>query len=293
MLKNAIVLFTLFLFFNNQGQLNARPSSYPYISGDTFRAFCDYIYDETGSTVVPEEVQYGETIFIKTDLLGNFFGEVHNRIANPYVLVTHNGDLPVPREYQYNLDDPKILAWYGQNAITTSHSKLYPLPIGIANRYWGHGSIEAVSEVQENTKAIDKGIFLYMNFNIGTFPSERTYVYELFKDKPFCTVSGGKNFRSYLFDLSNSKFVFCPRGNGMDCHRTWESILFGAIPIVISSPLDSLYAGLPILIINDWNEVTEEFLHAKWNEMSHCEYQLEKMYAQYWLDILSSFKGKK
>ncbi len=268
--------------------LLARPSSYPYVAGDTFRDYCDYIYDETGNTVVPENVNYGDTIFLKTDYLRQFFTSLHPQIANPYILVTHNGDLPVPREFGFMLDDPKIIAWFGQN-IQYAHPKLHPIPIGIANRYWGHGNIDTVAEVQQLIPGCVKSILLYMNFSQSTY-GERPHVYHFFKDKPFCTVGGHKGFGSYLFDLAQSKFVLSPRGNGLDCHRTWEALYMGAIPIVVTSPIDPLYDGLPVIIIKGWNEVTQEFLEAKWEEMSAAEYQLNRIYADYWLDMISSYK---
>lgn len=272
--------------------LIARPSSYPYISGDTFRAYCDYIFDETGNTVVPEQVRHGNTIFLKTDFLSEFFSNIHPKIANPYILITHNGDLPVPREFGYMLNDPKIIAWFGQN-IEYSHPKLHAIPIGIANRYWGHGNINIVAEVQNLISSCTRNIFLYMNFSPSTYEPVRPYVHQLFKNKEFCTVSGQKDFRSYLSDLARTKFVLSPRGNGLDCHRTWEALYMGAVPIVISSPIDPLFEGLPVVIIHDWNEITREFLEAKWEEIMNTEYLMERRYAGYWLNLISSFKQPK
>lgn len=270
--------------------LMARPSSHPYISGDTFRAFCDYVFDETGNTVIPEKVEYGSTIFLKTDYLREFFISVHPKIVNPYILVTHNGDLPVPREFGYMLDDPKMIAWFGQN-IEYAHPKLHPIPIGIANRYWEHGNIAVVAEVQKLTAGCSKSIFLYMNFLPSTYPPLRPYVFQLFKDQSFCTVSPLKGFRSYLMDLAQSKFVLSPRGNGLDCHRTWEALYMGAIPVMISSAIDPLFEGLPVILIKDWTEVNQGFLETKWAEMSHTEYHLERMYADYWLNLITSYKA--
>jgi hypothetical protein len=45
-------------------------------------------------------------------------------------------------------------------------------------------------------------------------------------------------------------FEICPRGNGLDCHRTWEALLLRSIPIVRTSTLDPLYEGFPVVIIS-------------------------------------------
>ena len=79
-----------------------------------------------------------------------------------------------------------------------------------------------------------------------------------------------------------------PRGNGIDCHRTWEALYLDIIPIVWHSTLDSLYENLPIIIINDWSEVNEQFLRNKLLEISLNKikqpsiYQYEKLRNSYW-----------
>ena len=38
-------------------------------------------------------------------------------------------------------------------------------------------------------------------------------------------------YKDYLQQLATHKFVLCPRGNGLDCFRTLETIYMGAVPI--------------------------------------------------------------
>jgi hypothetical protein len=55
-------------------------------------------------------------------------------------------------------------------------------------------------------------------------------------------------------------FVLSPPGAGPDCHRHWESILLGSIPIVLRSPVTKILEKLPCLQVDCWDEVTEERL---------------------------------
>ena len=55
-------------------------------------------------------------------------------------------------------------------------------------------------------------------------------------------------------------FVISPLGHGMDCHRTWEALILDCIVIVQTSHLDSLYADLPVLIVDEWSDITESLL---------------------------------
>jgi hypothetical protein len=49
------------------------------------------------------------------------------------------------------------------------------------------------------------------------------------------------SFTKYMDTIGNSRFVFCPRGNGIDTHRFYETVLMGAIPVVENSTLFSIF----------------------------------------------------
>jgi hypothetical protein len=59
-------------------------------------------------------------------------------------------------------------------------------------------------------------------------------------------------------------FVISAPGNGLDCHRTWELLYLGCIVITKTSPLDSLFDGLPVVIVKDWDEVADKRNLKKW-----------------------------
>lgn len=50
--------------------------------------------------------------------------------------------------------------------------------------------------------------------------------------------------------VAKSKFVLSPPGFGEDCYRTWEAVLLGAVPIVRRSPLQQLYDGAPVVVVD-------------------------------------------
>ena len=72
------------------------------------------------------------------------------------------------------------------------------------------------------------------------------------------------SYNQYLSFLKRSEYVFSlsPFGNGLDCHRTYESLLFGNIIIIQSSPLDKLFKkhDLPVIIINDFKQINQTML---------------------------------
>lgn len=266
-----------------------RGSSAPFISGDTFRAYAHHIFDETTHELDPTKVNAGDIIFVKTDweYLERFFRDYHPFISNPYILLTHNSDHSAPGPFRPYLEDPKLLAWCAQNIEGEKHQKLHPIPIGIANKCWQHGRPEIFAAYLSRAHNKERQYLCYINFHPSTYPVERSYVWDLFSQQPWCTLSPPtKQMSDYLQDLSKAKFVISPRGNGLDCHRTWEALLMGAIPVVRSSSLDPLFADLPVLIIQDWNIVSETFLNEQYKIMKQKSYNLAKLFSPYWIEYV-------
>ena len=73
----------------------------------------------------------------------------------------------------------------------------------------------------------------------------------------------------------------------MDCIRTWESLCLGCIVIVKKSGLDHLYDELPVLIVNEWHDITEELLYQTIDIFSNTQFNMEKITMKYWIDKIS------
>ena len=285
----ALLLFPLFVFgVPFPEHVHNRRAFPPFISGDGFRVFADFVFDEHQNTIVPKEVFEGSVIFVKTDYTGHFFQYFHPQIQHRYILITHNSDYGAPRSWGEYLEDPKLIAWFAMNIEWANHPKLHPIPIGIANYEWPHGKAELI----EWTKVGPKTHLLYYNLTVSNYFLERADVWRLFSSAPFCYSSQGKNFAAYLRDLADSKFVLSPRGNGIDTHRLWESLYLCPYPIVKRSTVDAVYEGLPVVLIDHWESVTEEFLNQKYEELSKKTFSLEPLRLDYWTHLIDSYRTK-
>ena len=278
------------------------PSSFPYVTGETFRHFSDHIFDPT-KQVNPKEVKAGDTIFVFFDYLEYFFSNIHPCIEHPYILITHHffgssdGAVPGDKLAPF-LDNNKLIAWFGIN-IDRIHPKLFALPIGIASPFYSYGNTRDFDWCISKKDHIKKNSLLYMNFAVHTYPKERQNVYDLFKNQPYCDAflpdrhsKPPKTHQDFLLDLASHQFCLSPRGNGLDTFRTWEALLMGSFPIVKSSVIDTLYENLPIVIINDWAQVTEEFLKTKYTEMLNKNYNYEKLYIPYWINLINTVRAQ-
>jgi len=66
----------------------------------------------------------------------------------------------------------------------------------------------------------------------------------------------------------------------------------GSIPIVKKHIALDEFSDLPICWINDWNEVTEEFLEAEYKRITETSWNMEKLKMSYWVDIIQKEKEK-
>jgi hypothetical protein len=82
----------------------------------------------------------------------------------------------------------------------------------------------------------------------------------------------------YFCTLPNYKFVISPEGNGIDCHRHYEALMAGCIPIVEYHPgIEEKYKGCPILWTRDYAEINCDYLNHKYDEMIDKEYDFSRL----------------
>jgi hypothetical protein len=282
-----LLLFLIPVLWLQAYQRGPRP---PFVSGDGFRSLCDFVFDEEHRTLNPFAIRPYSAIFVKGDYIDYFFKNLHPHIPCPYILVTHNSDDSAPGAFRSVLDEEKLIAWFGQNVDIPFHPKLHPIPIGIANPCWPHGQTSAIEKMQG--VPLPKMHLLYINFSQSTYPKERSLVLSLLRDQPFTYISKHKTFASYLEEVASSQFVAAPRGNGLDTHRLWEALYLKAFPIVKTSTLDSLYRDLPVVIVQNWEDVTEEFLLKKLEEFKNRDFSEGKLSLSYWAKLIDSFKQR-
>ena len=83
-------------------------------------------------------------------------------------------------------------------------------------------------------------------------------------------------------DLQRSRFVLSPAGNGVDCHRTWEALLMGAVPIVPSGfALSALQQTSPLMMTDNFLTLSPDELR-NWK---HPSPDSSAFLAAYWFRL--------
>ncbi len=216
------------------------------------------------------------------------------------VLVTGHSDHSIDKSELDILNYPKLKLWLCQNK-NLDHHKLVALPIGITNRNESHPSVSRICKIIGNTDTIyqiakgPKTIknLVYLNISRGTFPKERGKIIDTYKDKKWVTYKNGSKtvtgHTDFIKNVNSHKFVFAPRGNGLDTHRMWEALYLRTIPIVKRHISIESFSDLPILMVESWDNITEEYLTSKYQEIMEKKYNLHKLTIKYWTTYISNY----
>lgn len=89
--------------------------------------------------------------------------------------------------------------------------------------------------------------------------------------------------KEYFTCLPSYKFVISPEGNGIDCHRHYEALLAGCIPIVEYHPgIVEKYKGCPVLYTRDYSELTPEYLEQTYANMLNETYDFSRLFLSHY-----------
>lgn len=275
----------------------------------------------------PEKIKAGDTVWVEPQSLPKFYEEYLDKIQNPFVLILTHGDESFPSHFEKKIDverliaDSRIMHIFAQNCdYKGSSSKVSHLPIGIDFHTMENRKEGAFGEKQTSAKAQEKKLEAilaglkpthlrkkraYVDFQLNNtmrvynqmhlvFHEDRETIFKKIMPSGVIDVNPKKIPRSELWKKKGEyAFSICPPGNGYDTHRAWEDLTLGCIVIVKSSPLNPLYEGLPVVIVNDWSEVSEENF-TKWLQMygdafTNPQYR-EKLSHRYWMNKIEQKK---
>ena len=233
-------------------------------------------------------VRDGDLVWVRLAWLKSFIKQVLPLIDARFVLVTGDSDTSVPSEIPFEAEkifgNPKILLWYTQNYDGSANEKrISPIPIGLDlhtlsdRAAWGEQRSSppeqefVLESVRQSLPSLSNRLpKVYSDFAFqprwdGSLTDRKSLLKRIPEDLLFSQreiLPRSEMWRS----RGKYAFVLSPHGYGLDCHRTWEALALGHIVVVASSPLDPLYSGLPVVVVQDWSEVTSENLQ-RWLSM--------------------------
>jgi hypothetical protein len=242
-------------------------SSYPLLSGDTFKSLCSYNLsddDLINFTVRKSLLAKQPLIFAGakplSDTVFKLAGILENEklsLFSETILLIHNGD-EIPNKKQFEILSRHFLHIYSVNYLGDS-SKISPLPIGLENKSILRNGVprDYINYLGKAVKPDShRDIDFLFAFSIHTNPKIRFEALAYSKSLPGSfVVNSTLTPRQYRRLARRSRFVISPPGNGPDCHRTWEALYLGATPIVLNKYWPFNNFNLPVIALESWNEL--------------------------------------
>jgi hypothetical protein len=309
-------------FYN--GEKNRVPTVLDRLSPIDFKLLADLHY---GTLRIPDGIiltkltydilpclQNNTIIFVDTIDLKSFFKDFHGKISVDYILITGDSDFACPfniiRTHSHLLDEifsgkTHIVHWFSMNCNLGSNEKWKKsniftcIPQGIGQslnqRYYMHlASGKDDSIYNAHLKSNDYWILTSFNKNNGL---DRNELWDLSCNghlknisKCFYELNSIDQWRFYLH-IARSKFVLSPPGDGIDCYRTWEALYLGSIPIVLNTAVSSIFQQLPVLIVNNYEDINLSLLENVYNNMRRRSYDYKRLYKGYWQNQIKSFRN--
>lgn len=220
-------------------------------------------------------------VFCRMEKLNDFF----KKYKKPCILVSQSSDFFIqkakdgfsirtcnnPNICSFDILPENIIKWYS-TGLNFKMWGCHCMPLGIHN----------LNKEIDKYYDVPKTELLYVNFN----PTNeiRRYVEQfLVPNWKWATVQWPTvPLDTYAAQIAKHKFMLCPSGDGIECYRTCEALYSKTIPIVLKSPYFSYFDDMPILIIDEYDILTPDFLEEKYEELSKRDFNDERLSRSYW-----------
>jgi hypothetical protein len=237
--------------------LDQRVSSYPYLCSDT------YLDKSQIKITKKSELENFLQNVSNTSEFGSFYitGELVLDLINTLpqlenfrvqrIVIMESDTQQSTTELEQLLKISKNI--YSNNLIG-NHKNIMPIPLGLEKQsYRSAGKISnfrAPSVIDPAKRTID---FL-VAWNDGTNSSRIKYRQEFMRAHKGLVLNSRVHSKTIHKLMRNTLFVPSPAGNGLDCHRTWEALYLGSVPVVLRKDFcgDDSW---PVLIVDSWDDV--------------------------------------
>ena len=270
---------------------------------------------ESGQVKMPR----APTLYVCSGAISYFIAHILPSIKIPFVLVTGESVISVPDRPLEDLDpilkNSLLQHWYSQNLILR-HPKMTCMPIGLDyhtaseksdllqphDKPPGQADLMFQRDIRKQTPLIQEKILMDVSsrsehfskrnrlcfVNFGTQYPDRVDAHASISPDLIVKCPVGTKRDDVWKQQSKYSFVISPFGLGIDCHRTWEALVLGCIPIVKRSPICVVFDDLPVLIVDEWRDLNASLLNKTLDDFSKKKFNMNKLTLRYWMTKMHS-----
>lgn len=257
---------------------------------------------KTCQTIAEEDLIQGQkfesltlenVIYVKLDNIISFLEHTAVKLDN-FVLLTHNSDFCITQKLLDGVLEEfgNIIYWFGQNMLGHNY-RATALPIGLENDIWFPEirKKQLLFDVMKEPDILPEKL-CYCNFSLYTNGAERVEAFHAVRSFSTIKIDGlvtqtKQTYEDYLSDIKSHYFVVCPSGNGIDTHRLWETLYLGRIPVIKRNQNIEFFSDLPILVVDDWAQITGNYLIDKIRTYHDAVFNCDKMSFSWWKNSIN------
>jgi hypothetical protein len=204
--------------------------------------------------LIEENSNNYKTVYLVGDLIDQFI-EAREQIPNIKTLVIGESDT-TQREQSLSKLYSKVGQVFSNNLIG-KNERCSPVPLGIERQAYRSAGRVRNFQKKYQTKTSNRAIPFLIAWNDATNAKRPIYRAE-FQHHSNSLVINQRVTASTIHKLMRkTMFVPSPAGNGIDCHRTWEALYLGAVPVVLRSEYFG-ESNWPVLVVDSWSELLEK-----------------------------------
>jgi hypothetical protein len=182
---------------------------------------------------------------------------------------------------------PCVKFWFAINC-ECSMDNVEAMPFGesIGSTQRTMHAMALFNELLATEKTIENDVLLCFSMN----HSDRRCAKDILENKSFVSYSGNIPIDQFFRQIYHHTFMISPRGGGVDCCRTWETLYLKSIPIVKRHPVYNHFQDMPIAFVDDWREIDPNWLATQKESLK--DKSNERAYLEYWLHRISEVRKK-
>ena len=251
----------------------------------------------------------GMSIYVISNLLSFFVINILPKINSRFILVSGCSVSTCPVEvlkengFLTLMNNQNLIRWCSQNNTIQTGIKIKQIPLGLDYHTIYNNPSHKWRINTEGSSPIEQERILVNIKQQSTYISKRInkilvnfVLNDRFGQRQDCLKQIPKNLLSiHNNDLkrtdtwkltSQFAFVLSPYGNGMDCHRTWEAIILGSIPIIKSKEFKLLFDDLPVLNVEKFTDINQKLLDDTIEKFKDRTFNYDKLTLDYWKKII-------
>jgi len=227
-------------------------------------------------------------IFCKSEFVESLI-ELVDGTQGSFVLIAGNSDRDFTNEIK-GIEQAFSFSFL-QNSLISDNKTIFTLPIGIENLRLGMNGLTKFMKPGKEWKFREKSVL------VGPFSNthhSRKILNDSnsFRQPLYTKLSFFVSPKRYAEISREHKYVLCPRGNGIDTHRFWETLYRGSIPIVFKDKWSEslLFHGFPFIQVEDFSHETINNDINKFEESNNFDsfdpLTTESLWIDYWVKLL-------